>query len=291
MKNLISALIAMLLSLVSATAIAQSTAAVTVTGWGMRYGGKVIYRYQVRNSSPALITSVLIGHFSSVDADRAELSVPPRLASPTFWVPTDAAARPSGWGVLIRYEDESSNFSLEWVEAAYFKKMWPSAQQRPESPISTPGNVGIPPGATWDNFSVSLREADPGYVTGHATIDYGDEYINVPIQKGDTLAPTLALSVERVNQNDGNGNWAIFDVRASASDNYDPGPTLDFAPVTANQPIRAGDVSIDSKPGRWRVKLRNVQGRTYRLQVSSSDASGNKASKSFDYVVPGNGKS
>jgi hypothetical protein len=75
--------------------------------------------------------------------------------------------------------------------------------------------------------------------------------------------------VDRLNQNDGRGSWAIFDVKYSASDNYDPGPVCSFEPITANQPVARGDIVVDkNKSSAWNVKLRNVPGRTYTLRVS-----------------------
>lgn len=288
MKKLIFLLTALAV-LATGAASAQPKANVIVTGWGMHYGGKVIYRYQVRNSSSGPVMSVVIGHYPSTSDGKAELSVAPDSADNSLVIPADVAARPKGWGVLIRYAEESNNFSLEWVEASYFKRLWPGAPTITDGPIATSGNNSIPPGATWDNFSVSLREVDPGYVTGHASIDVGDDFINVPIQKGDVIPPDLTLSVQRVNQNEGNGHWAIFNIKASAKDNYDPAPTLVFAPVTANQPLLLGEVSIDGGSGNWKVKLRNVSGRTYRLLFTSDDASGNTATRTFEYVVARDG--
>jgi hypothetical protein len=289
MRKFASVLTTLLIFFSVTGALAQSTAPVTVTGLGMHYGGKVIYRYQIRNSSPSPVTRVLIGHHISPNDGKAELYVPPDSTEDSLLIPASVAARPYGWGVLIRYAEESNYFWLEWAEAAYFKKLWPGAATITENPLTLPGKA-LPSGAMWDDFSVTLPEVDEGYVTGHASVVYGEKSINVPIQKGDALPPAVTLSVERVNQNEGKGHWAIFDVRASASDNYDPTPTLTFSPVTANQVIRAGDVSIDAKSGRWKVKLRNAPGRIYRLQVTSSDASGNKATKVFDYAVSDGGR-
>jgi hypothetical protein len=288
MKKIASSLIAMLVGFSVSVAIAQSaTTPVKITGWGMHYGGNVHYRYQVQNGTSSPITRILIGHYPDTTNGKAELAIPPQAdTNDSFWIPADFAARPDNWGVRILYGEESDNFSLEWIEASYNKQLWPAAPQAADAPVAIPGNFGIPPGATWDNFSVRLPELDEGYVTGHASVTYDEKNINVPIQKGDSAAPNLTLSVERINQNESRGYWAIFDVRASTKDNYDPAPTLVFEPVTANQTIQANDVFVEARRGNWKVKLRNVPRRTYQLRFVSSDASGNKAVKTFEYSVP-----
>jgi hypothetical protein len=130
-----------------------------------------------------------------------------------------------------------------------------------------------------------LPEADFKYVTGHASVDYGDQMLTFPIQKGDSTPPTISVNVKRVNQNEGNGNWAILEIEASSKDNYDPNPTLVFEPVLATQPLQKGDVIVDAKRGGWKVKLKNIAGRTYRLKLSSQDASGNTSTSAFDHPV------
>jgi hypothetical protein len=288
MKTIISTLSALFIASLGSVAAAQSpTAPVQITGWGMHYGGKVHYRYQVQNLSSSPITRVLIGHYPHTTDGKAELSIPPQSDNDSLWIPADVAQRPNGWGVKILYAEESDNFSLEWVEAGFNKQMWPAAPQTADAPVVIPTNTAIPAGATWDKFSVTLPEVDAGYVTGHASVAYGGTRVNVPIQKGDSVVPDLMLAAERINQNESNGHWAIFDVSASTKDNYDPAPTLVFEPVIANQTLQPGEVSIHGKRGNWKVKLRNIPERTYQLRFTSNDASGNRAVKTFDYVVAG----
>lgn len=258
---------------------------VKVTAWGQHYGGQVVYRYQVQNLGKTPIRRFHIGHYPSVIDGRAELTVSPKTVGPSFWLASDGTRSPEGWGVMVDYPEESATFSLEWIDGAYFRELWSKAPYTPETPAIKKDN-GIPAGATWDNFSVTVSKPDFGYVTGHASI-HSDDYINVPLIKGDSVPPTINLTVNRVNQNEGNGTWAIFNVQASATDNYDPAPTLVFAPISANQVLQAGDVVTAGGNNAWNIKLKNIPGRTYQLKFTSIDASGNTTVKTYDYAVVG----
>jgi hypothetical protein len=263
---------------------AQGSSPVVITAWGMHYGGQIVYRYQVQNFGSVPISKFIIGLYQPVTEDGfAELSVLPKSNDSSFWLPQHVARRPDGWGALLVFPEESETFAIEWVEAAYHRKIWPQGGKGDSAPVARVPPIFVPPQGALDTFSVTLPEADFNYVTGHASVDYGDQTLTIPIQKGDSTPPTISVNVKRVNQNDGNGNWAILEIEASSKDNYDPNPTLVFEPVLANQPLQNGDVIVDAKRGGWKVKLKNMAGRTYQLKLSSQDASGNKSTRSFDH--------
>lgn len=262
------------------------TGPVKVTAWGQHYGGQVIYRYQVQNLGQSPIKRFSVGDYTGETDGRAELTVAPKPISnsTTFWLSSEVTSSPEGWGVSVDYPEESATFSLDWIEGGYFRELWPQAPYTPYTPTILKKDNGIPPGMTWDKFSVTVPVADFAYVTGHATI-YNNNLINVPIAKGDNIPPSINLTVTRLNQNDGNGTWAIFDVKASATDNYDPAPTLVFEPVSSNKMLQNGDIVIASNNKAWNVKLKNIPGKTYQFKFTSMDASGNTTVKTYDYAV------
>ena len=252
----------------------------------MHYGGQVVYKFQVKNMGTKTINSFLVGDYPSETQGKAELSVhPKRDSAKSFWLSSQVAERPNGWGVRVLYPEESETFSIEFVEGNYFYELWPKATGAVGAPVAAQKNNGIPPNTTWNNFSVNVPTIDLGFVQGHTTFLYGDDLVTIPIVKGDTVAPTIDLIVNRLNQNVGNGTWAIFDIHASAKDNYDPSPTLDFAPITSNQLFAKGDIVISKNKNAWTVKLKNRPNRTYQMKVTSEDASGNISVKTFDYAV------
>lgn len=279
--------LAVVAALAVAPCFAQTSSAVTVTAWGQHYGGNVLYKYDVRNTGAAPIKRFLVGHNpGEASGAGAELSVVPNRLGNTFWLPSDVARSPAGWGVMLAPAEEKEKFSLEWIEAGYFSQLWPKARPSAEAPRVIPGTTGILPGATASEFSVTLPRTDTGYVSGHATVDVGDALATVQMVKGDDTAPTISLNVERVNQNDFRGTWAIFSVRYSVVDNYDLGPVSTFEPISASQPISAGDIVTEKNTANaWNVKLRNVPGRVYTFSVRAFDASGNIAVKQYQYSV------
>lgn len=279
--------LAVIAALAVAPCVAQTSSAVTVTAWGQHYGGQVLYKYDVQNTGAAPIKRFLVGH-NPGDASGAgpELSVVPIRLGNTFWLPSDVARSPAGWGALLAPAEEKEKFSIEWIEAGYFSQLWPKARPSPEAPRVVPGTTGILPGATVSEFSVTLPRTDAGYVSGHATVDVGNALATVQMVKGDAAAPAIALNVERVNQNDSRGTWAIFSVTYSVSDNYDHGPVSAFEPISANQPVSAGDIVTEkNNANAWNVKLRNVPGRIYTFSVRAFDASGNMALKQYQHSV------
>jgi hypothetical protein len=259
-----------------------------ITGWGIHYGGKVQYGYQVQNFSTSNIKRLTIGIGADEKNSTRELKVGPEQDAGTtsFWIPTRIAARPDGWDVSYSYEDESAEFALEWIEGNYRKKLWPNDPDTANTPAVKSNSIGIPSGAIWDNFSVTLPKADPGYINCHVWVSTEENFQIIKISKGDTLPPTLELITHRVGNPGQHQGWEAFDIEAKTSDNHDPNPELRLEPV---EPSKSGDIKIDYAHGKWQVRFKNHPGNRYQLRFIAEDATGNKTSKTFDYVVPRSG--
>lgn len=272
-------------------AYAQTSSSAKVIGWGMHFGGQVVYRYEVQNLSQRPIKGLMIGLNQPVSGEgSAELSVLPATNGSSFWLAPSTARTPDGWGAKLFFTEESEKFAIEWTEAGYYKDTWPAAGLDQDAPIVKSPPKTIPPQATWDAFSVTLKKADFAYVNGHARVDYGNTSLTLPIEKGDGIPPDLDLRVNRTNQNGSNGRWAIFEIQATVKDNYDPSPTLVFEPITANQSLAQNSFKVDLKGNIWKIWLENVPGGIYYMRYTASDASGNITIKVVEYNVDATAK-
>jgi len=252
----------------------------------MHYGSEVVYKYQVRNTGSHPVKRILIGLHDPQNGDgTAELKVLPRNNGRVFWLSPDIVKRPEGWGAKLLFPEESEKFAIEWIEGAYHKEISPASPQDQNAPLPQNPPAVQPPQTTWDTFSVVLAKPDFAYTNGHASIDYGKAVLNVQLQKGDAAPPTLDVIANRVNANASMGTWAIYEVKASASDNYDPAPRLIFEPIKSNQALHAGDYKVEARKNSWKIWLRNVPGRVYQMRFVSYDASGNTAIEEVEYNV------
>lgn len=269
----------------SAPALAQ-TSPIKVTAWGQHYGGKVVYRYEFQNLSARPIRRFFIGlNAPEIGEGGPELSVAPRGPGTSLWLSEQVSARPTGWGVGLVYPEGSAKFSLEWVEASYFKQMWPLSPPTENAPTPVAGDQSIVSGRSV-TVSATVDAIDSAYVSGHATIDLGEHLVSVPIVKADTKAPTVKINAVRLNQNEGRGEWALFHIRTEIVDDFDPNPAVSIAPISSNQLLAGGDVTMDKNNAvAWNARFRNVPGRTYTFSVRAIDASGNEAVESFVYQV------
>lgn len=270
-------------------AAAASLAPVRVIGWARHVGCEVQYTYVVQNNGSSPVRRLLIGLYQPDEGSgAAELGIMPRLDGKSLWIAPWYSRSPSGWNVKASFPEESSKFALEWIEAGYHAILWPGAPMIPLPVGAAPGGTAVLPGATVQDFSVMIRDPDWAYLESRANMDYGDLSLNVQIEKGDTIAPTLDLQVGRIFQR-GYGAWATFDVTGSVSDNYDGAPELARPKVIANQRFDPQDVAVSKTWNGWQFSLRNVAGRTYQLQFVATDASGNSTSRTVDYSSVTNG--
>lgn len=262
-------------------ASAQSTAP-SVIALAQHHGGSIVYSYQVRNTSDAPLRAFWIGLRAVAGGEgEAELSIAALSRSPTFWLSGDVAGAPAGWGARFTYPEESSTFALEWIEGTRFFALAPAAP-REDAPVPIAG-AAIPPGAVQQGFSVTVPREDLAYVTGHAAVFTEHGVVSVPIRKGDTAPPRVMLEVTRVHGPLVDGGWAILGVRYSAVDNVDPEPVTELDVVASSGSARE-DIAVETANSGWTVRLRQIRGRSYVLNVTSRDASGNASTKAYTYV-------
>ena len=263
-------------------ASASSDAPVSVEVWPLHRGGSVTYQYKVTNLGSKPIDAVTIGW--NPDAPAVELSEPPACLSKSFWLSPDKASSPVGWGAAVRYSDESPKFSIEWIEGNKELQIHPRAGNVTGTPTPTKQANLLPPGKTWDAFSITLEKDDPGYVKGHATVSIGEDIVTVPIKKGDTTPPSVSVSILQVTHPDPTTSILSFSV--SATDNYDVAPTIILESVKSDKQLPQNDVKSQIGSDVRTVTLKNVSGRKYYITFSATDASGNKGRKTLTFVCP-----
>lgn len=268
----------------STAVFAQTPAPVKVTAWGLHFGGQITYKYRIQNLGIHPIDRIFIGFYPpTATADgAAELSVAPYYPEgTTMWLPARVSQSPAGWGVNTSYPDESATFALDWIEASHYRRMRPKADS-PDIPVpTTPPNI-MPPGATWEQFSVTVPMPDLAYIRGHANLFYGHEEITVQIEKGDTTPPTLSLTLTPSTLLPSEKLVPITAI-ITVKDDYDPVPEIKLESITANELIERDDIrdaALGTDDRQFMLKAeregKNKTGRSYTVIYSATDASGNQ---------------
>lgn len=278
-----------------ALAFSQGTSAqpsVQIIASGQHYGGKVVYRHQVVNGSTAPIKRIVLGQRldDAGDGDLQLTEMPRGGTTSSFWLPAESVGRPSGWGAKFVFADGNERFAIEIVDAKFYRDRFPRSPAGLENaPAAGPSEQPILPGQTTNALFVVVDKIDAAYVSGSVTVEAGDSVFTASIIKRDVTPPELSIIAERVNANEGRGQWALFNVKASVTDNEDPSPLLVTSPVVANGSLAPGDVLLEKNShSAWNLRLRNVPGRKYTMTFRAFDASGNRTEKSFEYLVPAN---
>lgn len=278
-------------------AAAQVNPPVKVTVWALHHGGQMVYKYRVENLGNFPIDDFFIGAYPPTDTTdgAAELTVPPYYPEgTTLWLPPSVSQSPAGWGVFMSFPDESATFALRWVEAGWFRKTWPGAREAGIPIPQNPPNV-MPPGASWDQFSVTLPEPDLAYIQGHAYLMYGDNELTVHIEKGDTTPPALSVTLNPGTLWPANNKLVPLTAAITARDDYDPEPEIKLESITASETLANDDIQdaqfgADDRQFGLVAKRAgtNMAGRIYTVTYSATDASGNKATASATVTVPHN---
>ena len=278
-----------------AYAVAQADPPVKVTAWGLHRGGGMVYKYQVKNFGAFPIDDFFIGFHPPTDtADGdAELTVPPYYPEGTsLWLPPSVSQSPAGWGVFLSFPDESATFSLRWVEAGWYRSKQPKARDANFPIAQNPPNV-MPPGASWDQFSVTLPEPDYAYIQGHAYLMYGHNELTVQMEKGDITPPSLTVSLSPATLWPPNDKLVPVSAAIMVKDDYDPEPEIKLESITANETLADGDIQdaqlgTDDRSFSLAAKRAgtNMAGRVYTVTYSATDASGNKTTASATVTVP-----
>lgn len=267
---------------------AQGT--VQIIASGVHHGGRVVYTYEVVNGTTHPVRRFRVGHKMPTDI-KGELQLtemPAKGRTSSFWLPTDSVGRPQGWGASLVFADESGRFAIEWVEASLDRQEFPGSSSQLEN-APAPNALGEPirPGQTVGSFFVAVPRIDTAYVNGHATVAVGESLVTVPITKRDNAPPEIIATMSRLNANEGRGQWALFNLKASARDNLDPIPELVMDPVAANGALDLSDFTLEKNGNdAWNVRLKNVEGRKYTITFKARDASGNVAVRHLEYAVP-----
>ena len=278
---------------------------VQIIATGMHYGGYVIYRYQVKNKGAQSIDSISLGFTSEEDSSFVGFTewpdnpTPPEMVTalswyPAIWYPPTIISSPDGWGgKRIGEQNETGEIGISWAEGSYAQKLWPRSFKEIHAPKVYPGGKAIAPGQTSSEFSVKVDRPDYAYVQGYASVSYGTNLIFVPIEKGDSIPPTLTVSANPAVLWPPNNKMVDIAVNLTVKDNFDPQPEIKLESITANEPLSAADIAganIGTDHRRFSLRASragdNPAGRRYTLTYSATDASGNKATASTTVTVP-----
>jgi hypothetical protein len=296
-------------------------------------GTDVVYRYTLVNNGAGKMMQFTIGVRDAGDGDKATSPAPgvyshygqanafgtlTRLPTGTTWVPDpdvgfssgfdlpvpDPASvasptQPAGWSASIGGYRSSKTYAITWTA--------------PQPVYRGPVNVtGADAGQTLSGFTVRVPATSatgPGavgslepYVTGGfmARVWLGESWIGkkeqqifAPIEKQDTLPPTLSVSVSPATLWPPNEKLIPITVTLTVKDDYDPQPEIKLESITANETLEKDDIKeakigTDDRSFSLAAKREgsNKAGRIYTITYSATDASGNKATASTSVIVP-----
>jgi hypothetical protein len=282
-----------------------SSAGVRIFGYGIHYGGNIVYNYKVVNSGTKTVRSFVIGNeFDSEEND----SFPQLLRLPLGWsygrtgeigteivLAPGSISQPQGWQSTVYGKQDSGMYYLEW------------------NSYSGDESIDIYPGQTLAGFSVTVPLVDKKLllprVTGQPVYTGPDEnYIkgsfraNIvdannksekvwgAIEPIDTTAPTLTITLSPNKLWPANGKLVPITATVSARDDYDPQPEIKLVSVTLNETLDKEDAKrgIDDRHFMLRAKRegKNKAGRIYTVTYSATDGSGNKSIASATVTVP-----
>jgi hypothetical protein len=271
---------------------------VQIIGIGTHYGGYVIYRYQVKNNGTQDINRIILGNTGVEDSSFsgfAALPDDPAVDLPMVgqWFPPAIISRPDGWGgKLISTAGEGGEIGIDWVEGSFAKELWPRRLQEMNAPQVYPDGMAIAPGKTSGDFSVKLDRADYAYVHGYASVNYGGHILAVPVENGDTTAPTLSITLSPATIWPPDSRMVAVTAIITVKDDYDPQPEIKLESITSSESQAARDVQdaqigADDRSFSLAAKRagNNLAGRIYTISYSATDASGNKVNASATVTV------
>lgn len=247
-------------------AMAQSP---VVKVYGEHYGGKVVYHYQVINSSSYVINSVRIGYDTRNDNIR-DNDVWELKEYPTGTVdrntPPASVTSPPGWEAMRISQEEIPGHVINWS-------------------VIDDNSPRLLPGQTLGGMSIKLDRTDDNYVMGHAYIFFESrpetDDLTVSMQRLDTTSPTLTVTL---NPNVLHPNDKLVPIIATISvkDDYDPAPEIKLESITPSELCERGDIrdatlGTDDRQFMLKAESKNKAGRTYTVIYSATDATGNKS--------------
>lgn len=295
---------------------------VRVLVYGEHVGTDIVYRYTLVNNGSGKMMRFGIGVKDAGDGDKTISPAPgvyshygqansfgtlTRLPTGTTFVidpvigfssgddlpvpnPTSVTS-PAGWNVRISGYKDLGRHSVDWTA--------------PQPVYGGPVNVtGADAGQTLSGFSVRVPATSatgPGsvgslepYVSGdfevkvwlgESWIGKKEQQIFAPIEKQDTLPPTLTVTLAPSTMRAGSKLLSVT-AAISVTDNYDPASEIKLESIVANQILRSGDISDATFGTNDRAfKLKPVSGRIYTVTYSATDGTGNKATASATVTV------
>ena len=298
---------------VQAQAQAQD-AGVRILGYGIHYGGNIVYNYKVVNSGTKTVIGFVIG--SEFDIEE-NYSYPQLIRLPLGWsygrtgetgtaiiLAPGSTSQPPGWQSEVYGQQESGQHYLEW-------NSYTGTGSR---------SFAVPPGQSLAGFTVTVplvdnklllpmvtgqpvyTGPDENYLKGsfRATIDYDthDAYSKIEevwgaIELADTTPPALTVSISPNILWPASGKLVPVTATITVKDDYDPQPEIQLVSIMANEALDISDAK-DVQPGtddrQFQLRAKragtNQAGRIYTVTYSATDGSGNKTTASATVTVP-----
>lgn len=262
---------------ISASVNAQTvSSSIDVTGYGIHYGGQLVYRYQVINRSPSAIDSLQIGDdstgqgfpSSSWITDTAHSDVPATVSlnrcKPFSYMRCQA--------VVYQFD-----FMQRPVTTVTFSSAELDLKPHPTTFTNSSQINGY---STSSTAEIMVPAADASYLNSRVTLKFIANFLkdkdgkavtslSLPITKIDRIGPTVS-GTSNVSKSADKLNVKIT---VHASDDLDPEPEIKYVSVTSNQALHVGDVVVHGDGRAFTVQA--SKGRVYIFHYSATDGSGN----------------
>ncbi len=274
--------------LLSTTASAQEPP-VRIKGYGTHQDTNIVYHYRVTNISDdsGLFSFHLGWNNLGPEIDSlVDLTVPPigwrhgrkYTHGVEVVLAPESTTQPPGWVVEVMGQEETPGYWLVWRK-------------------TDNNHPSILPGQTAEGFSVTLPQADKGFLNGHFSVtvrvsgrfsDYTGQ-----IEKLDTTPPVLAVAATPTITWSPNNKPVPVTVTVSVKDDYDSQPEIKLESITANEALASGDIQ-GAAPGTDDRSFSllatrsgaSPAGRIYTLTYSATDGTGNKSTATTTVTVP-----
>jgi len=209
-------------------------------------------------------------------------------------------AQPPGWSVKIGGYKEMEGSTKPNMGLAI---LWKAPQPIYGGPVNV---TGADAGQTLSGFSVRVPATGPGslekYLTGDFMVRFwlGEswlgktvQHIFAPLEKQDTLPPTLSVSVSPTTLWSPNKKFIPITATITVKDDFDSAPEIKLESINANEPLDKEDIKdaqIGTDDRQFKLKAeregKNKAGRIYTVTYSATDATGNKTIATATVVVP-----
>lgn len=313
MNKLILHAVAMFFSMSSMAGAVQAQAqdaGVRILGYGIHFGGNIVYNYKVINGGTKTVIGFVIGNEFDVEEND---NFPQLTRLPLGWsygitgetgtaiiLAPASTSQPAGWQSKVYGKQESGLYYLEWnsytgtgsrsfavqpgQSLAGFTVPVPLVDNKLSLPMVTGQPVYTGPDEKYlkGNFMASIVDSNRNY-----------EDVWGAIELADTTPPTLTVSLSPATLWPPNDKLVPITATITVKDDYDPAPEVQLISITANEVLDITDAK-DVQPGtdnrQFQLKAKragnNMAGRIYTITYSATDGSGNKATASATVTVP-----